>query len=197
MEATMVDHTAEIATLRQKLAAAEARTQGVGRHNAAEADKDKIKLLPSRKSENAKSNPTLDETKSTPTLDDLSERMAALLRDLNAVRERMATLLRDLSKDAQATTPPTRPRPRCELGPDHPAESEVQSTKFMMLDDDAAVPFSCPACGDKIEKTVDWLKLNEQMICNCGNRINVDAKKVIAGIEKVERLLQATFKKLP
>ena len=89
----MVDHTAEIATLRQKLAAAEARTQGMGRHNAAEADKDKIKLL-------------------TPTLDDLSERMAALLRDLNAVRERMATLLRDLSKDAQATTPPPRPGPR-------------------------------------------------------------------------------------
>jgi hypothetical protein len=56
------------------------------------------------KSDKAKS--TLDETKSTPTLDDLSERMAALLRDLNAVRERMATLLRDLSKDPQATTPP-------------------------------------------------------------------------------------------
>jgi hypothetical protein len=112
MEAIMVDHTAEIATLRQKLAAVEARTQGMGRHNAAEAHKDKIKLLPSRKSEKAKSNPTLDETKSTPTLDDLSERMAALLRDLNAVRERMATLLRDLSKDAQATTPPPRPGPR-------------------------------------------------------------------------------------
>jgi hypothetical protein len=193
----MVDHTGEIATLRQKLAAAEARTQGMGWHNAAEADKDKIKLLPSRKSEKAKINPTLDEIKSTPTLDDLSERMAALLRDLNAVRERMATLLRDLSKDAQATTPPPLPGPRCELTPDHPAESEVQSTKIMMLDDDAAVPNSCPACGNKIEKTVDWLKSNEQVICNCGNRINVDANKVIAGIEKVERLLHATFKKLP
>ena len=86
----MVDHTAEIAMLSQKLAAAEARTQGMGRHNATEADKDNIKLLTSRKSDKAKSNPTLD---------DLSERMAALLRDLNAVRERMATLLRDLSKD--------------------------------------------------------------------------------------------------
>jgi hypothetical protein len=110
----MVDHTAEIATLRQKLAAAEARTQGMGRHNAAEADKDKIKALPSRESEKAKSNPTLDETKSTPTLDDLSERMA--------------TLLRDLSKDAQATTPPPRPGPRCDLTPDHPAELEVQTS---------------------------------------------------------------------
>jgi hypothetical protein len=174
----MVDHTAEIATLRQKLAAAEARTQGMGRHNAAEADKDKIKLL-------------------TPTLDDLSERMAALLRDLNAVRERMATLLRDLSKDAQATTPPSRPGPRCELTPDHPPELEVQSRKIMMLDDDAAVPIPCPACGNKIERTVDWLKSNEHVICNCGNRINVDANKVIAGIEKVERLLHATFKNLP
>src|SRR5262249_53268984 len=103
-EAMMVDHTAEIATLRQKLAAAEARTQGMGRHNATEADKDNIKLLTSRKSDKAKCNLTFDETKSTPTLDDLSERMAALLRDLNAVRERMATLLRDLSKDPQATT---------------------------------------------------------------------------------------------
>jgi hypothetical protein len=92
-------------------------------------DKDKIKLLPSRKSEKAKSNPTVDETKSTPTLDDLSERMAALLRDLNAVRERMATLLRDLSKDAQATTPQPRPGPRCELTSDYPAELEVQSNE--------------------------------------------------------------------
>ena len=42
----MVDHTAEIAMLSQKLAAAEARTQGMGRHNATEADKDNIKLRP-------------------------------------------------------------------------------------------------------------------------------------------------------
>jgi hypothetical protein len=126
----MVDHTAEIATLRQKLAAAEARTQEMGRHNAAEADKDNIKLLTSWKSDKAKSNPTLDETKSTPTLDDLSERMAALLRDLNAVRERMATLLRDLSKPQATPPPPPRLWPRCELTPDHPAEFlEVQSTK--------------------------------------------------------------------
>jgi hypothetical protein len=91
----MVDQTAEIATLRQKLAAAEARTQ-MGPHNATQADKDNIRLLTSR-------NP--DKAKSIPTLDDLSERMAALLRDLNAVRERMATLLSDLSKDPQAATP--------------------------------------------------------------------------------------------
>jgi hypothetical protein len=108
----MVDHTAEIATLRQKLVAAEARTQGMGRHNATKADKDNVKLLTSWKSDNAKSTPTLDEAKSIPTLDDLSERMAALLRDLNALRERMATLLRDLPKDSQETAPPPRPGPR-------------------------------------------------------------------------------------
>ena len=54
----MADRTAtaaaEIATLRQKLAAAEARIQELGRHK----------------------------TKSTPTLDDLRERMAALIRNL-------------------------------------------------------------------------------------------------------------------
>jgi hypothetical protein len=55
------------------LAAAEARIQEMGRHNATEADKDKFKLFTSWKS---------DKTKSTPTLDDLRERMAALLRDL-------------------------------------------------------------------------------------------------------------------
>jgi hypothetical protein len=124
--------------------------------------------------------------------------MATLLRDLNAVRERMATLLRDLSKDPQANTPPPRPGPRCELTPDHPAAIlEVQSEKLMMLDDDAAIPIPCPACGNKIEKTVSWLKSNDHVICDCGSRINVDANKVIAGLEKVERLLHATFKKLP
>jgi hypothetical protein len=44
MEAIMVDRTAaaaaEITTLRQELAAAKARIQEMGRHNATEADKD-------------------------------------------------------------------------------------------------------------------------------------------------------------
>jgi hypothetical protein len=72
----MVDHTAEIVTLRQQLAAAEARTRS--RHNATAADKGNIKLLTYK----AKSTPTLDEAKAIPTLDDLSERMAALLHDI-------------------------------------------------------------------------------------------------------------------
>jgi hypothetical protein len=56
------------------LAAAEARIQEMGRHNATEADKDNaFKLFTSWKS---------DKAKSTPTLDDLRERMATLLRDL-------------------------------------------------------------------------------------------------------------------
>jgi hypothetical protein len=38
--------TAEIATLRQKLAAAEARIRERGRHNTTEAHKDKIKSVP-------------------------------------------------------------------------------------------------------------------------------------------------------
>jgi len=74
MEAIMVDRTAaaaaEITTLRQELAAAKARIQEMGRHNATEADKDNaFKPFTSWKSR-------------TPTLDDLRERMAALIRDL-------------------------------------------------------------------------------------------------------------------
>jgi hypothetical protein len=74
MGAIMVDRTAaaaaEIATLRQKLAAAEARIQEMGRHNATEADKDNaFKPFTSWKSR-------------TPTLDDLRERMTALIRGL-------------------------------------------------------------------------------------------------------------------
>jgi hypothetical protein len=73
MEAIMVDRTAataaEITTLRQQLAAAKARIEEMGRHNATEADKDNaFKPFTSRKSR-------------TPTLDDLRERMAALLPD--------------------------------------------------------------------------------------------------------------------
>jgi hypothetical protein len=55
------------------LAAAEARIQENGRHNATEADKDNaFKLFTPWKS---------DKAQSTPTLDDLRERMAAPLRD--------------------------------------------------------------------------------------------------------------------
>jgi hypothetical protein len=81
MEAIMVDRTAaaaaEIAALRQKLAAAEARIQEMGRHNATEADKDNaFKRFTSW---------TSDKVKSTPTLDDMREPMAALIRDLPRV----------------------------------------------------------------------------------------------------------------
>jgi hypothetical protein len=57
---------AEIATLRQKLTAAEARIREMGQHNMIEADK----RFASSKSR-------------IPTLDDMRERMAALLRDMN------------------------------------------------------------------------------------------------------------------
>ena len=57
--------TAEIVTLRQKLAAAEARIQEMSRHNATEADK-----------------PFASWKSRTPTLDNLRERMASLIRDL-------------------------------------------------------------------------------------------------------------------
>jgi hypothetical protein len=77
----MVDRTAEIATLRQTLAAlAEADRHNVfiqesRRHNATDADKDNaFKRLTSS---------TSDKVKSTPTPDDRRERMAALLRYMN------------------------------------------------------------------------------------------------------------------
>jgi hypothetical protein len=77
----MVECTAEIATLRQKLAAlAEAVQQNVfiqerGRHNATEADKDNaFKRLTSW---------TSAKVQTTPTPDNRRERMAALLRDMN------------------------------------------------------------------------------------------------------------------
>ena len=75
----MVDRTAaaaaEIATLRHELAAAKARIQEMGRHNATGADKDNaFKRFTSW---------TSDKVKSTPTLDDMRERMVALLRDMN------------------------------------------------------------------------------------------------------------------
>ena len=57
---------AEIATLRQKLTAAEARIREMGQHNMIEADK----RFASWKSR-------------IPTFDDMRERMAALLRDMN------------------------------------------------------------------------------------------------------------------
>jgi hypothetical protein len=55
--------TAEIATLRQKLAAAEARIREMGQHNMIEADKRFASRI--------------------PTLDYMRERVAALLRDMN------------------------------------------------------------------------------------------------------------------
>jgi hypothetical protein len=69
VDVIMIDRNAaaaaEIATLRQKLMAAEARIREMGRHSATEADK-----------------PFASWKSRTPTFDDLRERMAALIRNL-------------------------------------------------------------------------------------------------------------------
>jgi ADP-dependent phosphofructokinase/glucokinase len=67
----MVDRTAEIATLRQKLAAA---AQSWSPARIREIESNAFKQFTSWNS---------DKSKSTPTLDDIREHMAALLRDMN------------------------------------------------------------------------------------------------------------------
>src|SRR5438045_3994921 len=44
----------------------------------------------------------------------------------------------------------------------------------------------CSKCGKEHPKTIRWLKANPQLVCDCGNEINV---KFDGSLEEIERSL--------
>jgi len=60
---------------------------------------------------------------------------------------------------------------------------------------DAEINIPCPGCGQKTKKSVTWLKANNYFSCEgCGRTVTVDAKELLAGIEKADQTI-ANFRK--
>jgi copper chaperone CopZ len=65
--------------------------------------------------------------------------------------------------------------------------------------DSYEISISCTHCGNKIKKSIGWIKSNSDFICVCGTRIKLDADQFKSDIADVERSLsdlQRTIKGL-
>jgi len=59
----------------------------------------------------------------------------------------------------------------------------------------AKLGIPCPACGKKTEKTVAWIKANDEFVCaGCGGNVSVDRKELLAGLKKADKAV-AEFRK--
>ncbi len=66
------------------------------------------------------------------------------------------------------------------------------------MNEDATVPIPCPACGQKTEKSLGWLKANDHFTCGCGTTVNVNGEefvgKIESAIDELKRRIQRSFK---
>lgn len=53
--------------------------------------------------------------------------------------------------------------------------------------DSQTIDISCPSCGHKLRQSIGRLKLNPQLICRCGQVINVNESNMSREIAKVDK----------
>jgi hypothetical protein len=63
--------------------------------------------------------------------------------------------------------------------------------------EDHVLPIHCPKCGAKIEKTVEWLRDNQELICHCGTTSHLEPAEVIAAVEALEAALPRIVRPTP
>lgn len=59
-----------------------------------------------------------------------------------------------------------------------------------MTDADQPIAIACPICHRQVEKTLDWLRANEQLACpSCGHGMAAGRAAVMRHIETVRRAM--------
>jgi hypothetical protein len=56
--------------------------------------------------------------------------------------------------------------------------------------DDHVLPITCPKCGAQIEKTVAWLRENDELSCPCGTTIHFATDELLPVLEALEGAVQ-------
>lgn len=55
--------------------------------------------------------------------------------------------------------------------------------------DSLTVDIPCPACGQKTQQTIGWLKAQRQFSCACGQAITVDLSQLKQAVVGAQKLL--------
>jgi DNA-directed RNA polymerase subunit RPC12/RpoP len=59
-----------------------------------------------------------------------------------------------------------------------------------------ALSIPCPKCGQKFQKTIEWLKANKKHVCSrCKAEITIDSTKLFREIEEAKRKAVQTLRK--
>lgn len=67
----------------------------------------------------------------------------------------------------------------------------------MSLFENAEVEIPCPNCGHKTAQKVGWLKHNTQFTCGgCGRAIEVDSRKLHAGLDSAAKSIDEFRRRL-
>jgi hypothetical protein len=55
--------------------------------------------------------------------------------------------------------------------------------------DNQVLPVSCPKCGARIQKTISWLRGNDEIVCPCGTVMHLQTDEVLKAVEALETAL--------
>jgi hypothetical protein len=58
-------------------------------------------------------------------------------------------------------------------------------------------PIVCPHCGAQIQKTVQWFKDNNELICPCGSHLYLGTEELLIAIEAVAVALMRVIRSRP
>jgi DNA-directed RNA polymerase subunit RPC12/RpoP len=62
---------------------------------------------------------------------------------------------------------------------------------------DHTLPVSCPKCGARIQKTVSWLRDNNEIKCPCGTKMHLKTEEVLSAVESLETALSRVIRPAP
>ena len=49
----------------------------------------------------------------------------------------------------------------------------------------------CPKCGQKVNKTIGWIKANSHLACACGANIRLDKERFLGPLKQAEDALKS------
>jgi hypothetical protein len=63
--------------------------------------------------------------------------------------------------------------------------------------DNYVLPVVCPKCGAQIQKSIDWFRKNNELICPCGTTIYLATHELITIIDQLEGAIGRLIRPAP
>jgi hypothetical protein len=71
----------------------------------------------------------------------------------------------------------------------HPLSAESEGRERLSILDRNPIELTCPQCGHKHQKTIGWLKANDNFACVCGINIVLDTDEFVKSLREIDDAL--------